>query len=65
MKLKIEDFCIRCGICITFYPELYEMDFNEDEVHVKIDEIPETLTEKAKQSMKDCAVTAIHISIWP
>jgi ferredoxin len=62
LKLKIEDFCIRCGICITLYPELYEMDFNEDVVRIKTGEIPETLTEKAKQSMKDCAVTAIHSS---
>ncbi len=61
MKLKIEDFCIRCGICITFYPELYEMDFAEDLVRIKIDEIPASLTEKAKQSIKDCGVTAIRI----
>jgi ferredoxin len=61
LKLKIEDFCIRCGICITFFPELYEMDFAEDLVRIKVDEIPASLTEKAKQSMKDCAVTAIRI----
>lgn len=61
MKLKIEDFCIRCGICITFYPELYEMDFVEDLVRIKIDEIPTSLTEKVRQSIKDCAVTAIRI----
>ena len=61
MKLKIEDFCIRCGICITFYPELYEMDFTEDRVRIKIDDIPENLMGKAKQSIKDCAVTAICI----
>jgi ferredoxin len=61
LKLKIEDFCIRCGICITLYPELYEMDFTEDVVRIKIDEIPASLAEKAKQSIKDCAVTAIHL----
>ena len=61
MKLRIEDFCIRCGICITFYPELYEMDFAEDLVRIKIGEIPASLTEKAKKSIKDCAVTAIRI----
>jgi ferredoxin len=61
LKLKIEDFCIRCGICVTLYPELYEMDFAEDLVQIKIDEIPTSLTKKAKQSIKDCAVTAIHI----
>jgi len=61
LKLKIEDFCIRCGLCVTFYPELYEMDFAEDLVRIKIDEIPASLTEKVKQSIKDCAVTAIRI----
>jgi ferredoxin len=61
LKLKIENFCIRCGICIALYPELYAMDFNEDIVRVKLDEIPEELTEKARQSIKDCAVTAIHL----
>ena len=59
MKLKIADFCIRCGICITLYPELYEMDFGEDVVRIKTQEVPAALTEKAKQSIKDCAVTAI------
>lgn len=61
MKLKIEDFCIRCGICITLYPELYEMDFIEDLVRIKINKIPPTLIVKARQSIKDCAVTAIHL----
>jgi ferredoxin len=61
LKLKIQDFCIRCGICITLYPELYEMDFIEDLVRIKIHEIPPTLIKKAKQSIKDCAVTAIHL----
>jgi hypothetical protein len=37
------------------------MDFAEDLVRIKIDEIPTSLTEKAKQSIKDCAVTAIRI----
>jgi ferredoxin len=61
MRLKIEDFCIRCGICITLYPELYKMDFNEDVVRIKTEEIPVSLTEKAKKSVKDCAVTAIRL----
>jgi ferredoxin len=61
MKLKIEDFCIRCGICVTLYPELYEMDYVEDLVRVKIDEIPPKQMEKARQSIKDCSVTAIFL----
>ena len=60
MKLEIEDFCIRCGICIDVCPELYEMDFEEDEIRIKTDDVPENLMEKAKESIKDCAVGAIH-----
>jgi len=62
LKLKIKDFCIRCGICITLYPELFEMDFTEDLVRIKLDEIPETMMEKAKQSINDCAVSAIYLA---
>ncbi len=61
MRLKIENYCIRCGICITLYPELFEMDFDEDIVRIKTQEIPETAKEKARQSIKDCAVTAIRL----
>jgi len=61
MKIKIKDFCIRCGICVTLYPELYDMDYVEDMVRVKIDEIPPTQMEKARQSIKDCSVTAIYL----
>ncbi len=61
MNLKIEDFCIRCGICVSLYPELYEIDFDEDAIRIKVNEVPGALTEKAKQSIKDCAVTAIHL----
>ena len=60
MKLEIEDFCIRCEMCSTFCPELYEMDYEEDEIHIKVDEVPEDLMEKAKETIRDCAVGAIH-----
>jgi ferredoxin len=61
LRLKIENYCIRCGICITLYPEFFEMDFGEDIVRTKIGEIPETAIEKARKSIKDCAVTAIRL----
>ena len=62
MKLSIEDFCIRCGICIDICPELYEMDFEKDEIHILVDEVPDSLMEKAKETIKNCAVTAIHLT---
>jgi ferredoxin len=61
MKLMIKDFCIRCQICHTLYPELYELDFEGDVMRVKVDEVPEELTEAAKSSIRDCAVAAIFV----
>ena len=61
MKLAIEDFCIRCQICSTLYPELFELDFDNDVMRVKYDEVPEGMKETAKSAIKDCAVTAIYM----
>ena len=61
MKLAIEDYCIRCGICIAVYPDLYEMDYKGDEVRIKVDEVSESLMKRAKDSIRDCAVGAIHL----
>ena len=61
MKIKIKEFCIRCGICVHYYPELYEMDYEEDTIRIKVDKVPEALVEKARESIRDCAVTAIHL----
>ena len=60
MKLAIKDFCIRCGICIDVSSELFDMDYQADMIRIKVSEVPETLMEKAKESIKDCAVGAIH-----
>ena len=60
MRLGIKDFCIRCGICIDICPELYDMDYKEDMIRIKDNEIPDTLMDRAKESIKDCAVGAIH-----
>jgi len=65
LKLKIEDYCVRCGICNTLYHELFEMDFKGDVVRTKTDEVSENLKQKARQSIKDCAVTAIRLVKWP
>lgn len=62
MKLAIEDFCIRCGICITLCPDLYKMDYEEDVINIKVDEVPEALMERGKETIRDCAVGAVHFA---
>jgi ferredoxin len=61
MKLTIADYCIRCMLCQTLYPELFGLDFDNDIMQVKVDEVPESLVETAKNAVRDCAVTAIHL----
>lgn len=61
MKLTIEDFCIRCMLCQSLYPEFFEIDLENDVMRVKVDEVPERLMEAAKNAIRDCAVTAIFM----
>ncbi len=60
MKLKVEDFCIRCQICESLYPGLFKLDVDEDVIDVMVDEVPGDLMDDAKNAIKDCAVTAIR-----
>lgn len=61
MKLKIMDYCIRCGMCEDYFPELFHFDLEEDCIKVLHDEIPAELEDKAKEMIRDCAIAAIHI----
>ena len=62
MKLIIEDYCIRCGICIDISADLFEKDNVNDIIRVKFEEIPETLKKDAKEAVKGCAVAAMKIA---
>ena len=62
MRLAIKDSCIRCGICIDICPELYDMDYVEDVIRISLKEVPEELMDKARESIRDCAVAAIRFT---
>ncbi|MCD8148599.1 MAG: ferredoxin [Clostridiales bacterium] len=64
MKIRIDDYCIRCGICIDLYPELYKRNFEEDCIDVLVNQIPPELRERAISSARDCAVSAIKLREW-
>jgi ferredoxin len=61
MKIAIQDYCIRCGLCVDLYPELFVLNYKNDVLVVKYDEIPEALQQKAKEAIRDCAIAAIRI----
>ena len=55
------DYCVRCGICVGLYPELFAHNFDEDRIDVIKDPDTEELVEKAKAAAAYCAVGAIAI----
>lgn len=61
MKLAIKEYCIRCGLCEDLYPELFRFDWDKDEIEILYDDIPPQLEETAKNAMRDCALTVIHV----
>ncbi len=62
MKVEIKEYCVRCGICVGLYPELFAHNFDKDCIDVKYDELPVELEETAKNAAaRDCAVTAIYL----
>jgi len=62
MKLKIEKYCIRCGVSVEACPELFEIDEKSCLLQLKCeDEIPEKLKAGALKAVRDCAVGAIAV----
>ena len=41
MKVEIKEYCVRCGICVGLYPELFAHNFDKDCIDVKYDELPQ------------------------
>jgi ferredoxin len=59
MKLVIEDYCVRCGICVDICADLFELDTVNDVMTVKFDQIPDSLKKAAQEAIEGCAVGAI------
>ena len=62
MKIEIKEYCIRCGICVALYPELFAHNFDDDCIDILQDPDTEELENKAKEAVRDCAVTAISLN---
>lgn len=54
MKAEIKEYCIRCGICVGLYPQLFAHNFEKDCIDVKYDEIPAELERLQKCSPRLC-----------
>ena len=59
MKVRIDDSCTACGLCVESCPEVFQMGDNIAEVIV--DEVPPQFEEVAQQAADECPVEAIII----
>ena len=59
MRVRIEDTCTACGLCVDTCPEVFEM--GPDMAQVLTDEVPPELEEAAQQAADECPVEAIII----
>ena len=59
MKIRIEDSCTACGLCVDTCPEVFEM--GDEIAEVIVDNVPPELEETAQQAADECPVEAIVI----
>ena len=59
MKVRIEDTCTSCGLCVDPCPEVFEM--GSDMAQVIVDEVPPEFEEAVQQAAEECPVEAIVV----
>ena len=59
MKVRIEDTCVACELCVDTCPQVFEMD--PDLAKVIVDEVPAELEGVVRQAADECPVDAIIV----
>ena len=59
MKVKIEEGCIACGVCVDSCPDVFQM--GDDVAEVINENVPEQFQDQVKQAAQDCPVDVIII----
>ena len=59
MKVRVEDTCTACELCIDTCPEVFEM--GPDTAQVIVDEVPSEFEDAVQQAADECPVEAIVI----
>ena len=59
MKVRINDSCTACGLCVETCPEVFEM--GNDMAEVTVDQVPAELEDEVRQAADECPVEAIVV----
>jgi ferredoxin len=59
MKVRVEDTCTSCGLCVDTCPEVFQM--GDDMAEVIAETVPAELEEEVLQAADECPVEAIII----
>lgn len=59
MKVRIEDTCTACELCVDTCPDVFEM--GDEQAQVIVDEVPAEFEDAVQQAADDCPVEAIVI----
>ncbi len=59
MKVRIEETCTACGLCVETCPEVFDM--GNEFAEVIVDEVPANLADQVKQAAEECPVEAIIV----
>lgn len=59
MKVRVEDTCTACGLCVDACPEVFEME--GDMAQVIVDEVPPEYEDAVQQAVDECPVEAIVV----
>jgi len=59
MKVRIEDNCTACGLCVDTCPDVFEM--GDEMAQVIVEVVPPELEDTVQQAADECPVEAIVI----
>ena len=59
MKVRVEDTCTACGLCVETCPEVFAM--GDDMAEVLVDQVPAEYEETAQQAADECPAEAIIV----
>ncbi len=59
MRVRIEDTCTACGLCVDTCPDVFEM--SSDMAEVTVEEVPAEFEDAVQQAADECPVEAIII----